>query len=136
MLFASHVVKPPEPRPEGPVKMSVGGYHTDGGRPVPEMQWDHSRNLHGAAARETSSPMLSLKVAYFLTDTRERHCGAMRCVPGSHRSDVPPGPGAKNWREHASDEELAEANALSEPEGAIELAVPAGSAVLFDRRLW
>ena len=67
-----------------------------------------------------TTPMIALKIAYFLTDTRIPNCGAMRVIPGTHRSDHPP-PGPVGG---------------DEAEGSIELAVPAGTAVLFDRRLW
>ena len=67
-----------------------------------------------------TTPMIALKIAYFLTDTTLPHCGAMRVIPGSHRSDrQPPGPVGG-----------------AEAEGSVELSVPAGTAVLFDRRLW
>jgi ectoine hydroxylase-related dioxygenase (phytanoyl-CoA dioxygenase family) len=61
-------------------------------------------------------PRLSLKVAYFLTDVASEAHGAMRVVPGSHRRD-----------------RLSRAR---EPAGAKPLLVRAGSAVVFDRRLW
>ena len=74
------------------VKISVGSYHQDGGRPTPEMQHDHA--IGGERVGEGSTPMLSLKCAFFLTDTTEPECGALKVVPGSHVSDIPPGPGA------------------------------------------
>jgi ectoine hydroxylase-related dioxygenase (phytanoyl-CoA dioxygenase family) len=55
-------------------------------------------------------------VAWFLTDTPTPAHGALRIVPGSHRRDTLP-------RDRA-------------PADAVPLLVPAGSAVLFDRRLW
>ena len=53
-----------------------------------EMQWDHA--IDGERIGPGSTPMLSLKVAYFLTDTTAPDCGAMKCVPGSHLSDERP----------------------------------------------
>jgi ectoine hydroxylase len=65
---------------------------------------------------ESPRPRLSIKVAYFLTDVDAADQGALRVVPGSHRRDTLP----KD----------------REPEDAMPLLVRAGSAVVFDRRLW
>ena len=76
-------VKPPEEKPEdeevNPTSRVNGssGYHQDGGRPNPEMAWDHAAPELVPGDRQP--PMLSLKVAFFLTDTRVPECGAM-CV--------------------------------------------------------
>jgi ectoine hydroxylase len=61
-------------------------------------------------------PRLSVKVAYFLTDVPTAEHGALRVVPGSHGRDTLP-------RDQ-------------EPAGAVPVLVEAGSAVIFDRRLW
>jgi ectoine hydroxylase len=65
---------------------------------------------------ESPRPRLSAKVAYFLTDVDSADHGALRVVPGSHRRET-------LCREH-------------EPADATPLLVEAGSAVVFDRRLW
>jgi ectoine hydroxylase len=65
---------------------------------------------------ESPRPRLSVKVAYFLTDVEEPEQGALRVIPGSHVRDTLP----KD----------------AEPEEATPLLVRAGSAVVFDRRLW
>ncbi len=65
---------------------------------------------------EAPRPRLSIKVAYFLTDVETVAHGALRVIPGSHHSDALP-------RDH-------------EPADAVPLLVAAGSAVVFDRRLW
>ena len=65
---------------------------------------------------ESPRPRLSVKVAYFLTDVEEPEHGALRVVPGSHVRDTLP--------------------MDREPEEAVPLLVGAGSAVVFDRRLW
>ena len=65
---------------------------------------------------ESPRPRLSVKVAYFLTDVEAPDQGALRVIPGSHRRDTLP-------RDR-------------EPEEATPLLVRAGSAVVFDRRLW
>jgi ectoine hydroxylase len=65
---------------------------------------------------ESPRPRLSVKVAYFLTDVEAPQQGALRVLPGSHVRDTLP--------------------MDAEPEEATPLLVPAGSAVVFDRRLW
>jgi ectoine hydroxylase len=65
---------------------------------------------------DSPRPRLSVKVAYFLTDVPTADHGALRVVPGSHRRDTLP-------RDH-------------DPTGAIPVLLEAGSAVIFDRRLW
>jgi ectoine hydroxylase len=65
---------------------------------------------------ESPRPRLSLKVAYFLTDVEAPDHGALRVIPGSHRHDTLP--------------------MDREPDEATPLLVRAGSAVVFDRRLW
>jgi len=64
-------------------------------------------------------PRLSVKVAYFLTDTTVPDCGAMYVQPGSHLDD-----------------ELRLAPGEVDPPGAVPLKVKPGTAVLFDRRIW
>ena len=65
---------------------------------------------------ESPRPRLSVKVAYFLTDVDSPAQGAFRVIPGSHRLET-----------LARDREPVEATPLL---------VRAGSAVVFDRRLW
>jgi ectoine hydroxylase len=65
-------------------------------------------------------PRLSLKIGYYLTDVSEPNRGNTLLVPGTHLQneiDVPE-------------------DGVSNPEGTIPLCVPAGSALLLDRRLW
>ena len=126
-------VKPPEERPAEAVNPTArqngsSGYHQDGGRPNVEMQWDHSDP--GLRFGDRQPPMLSLKVAYFLTDTRVQECGAMKVVPGSHRSDLHPQVAAARSRQAGADD------MMWQPPGAIDLAVKPGTAVFFDRRIW
>jgi ectoine hydroxylase-related dioxygenase (phytanoyl-CoA dioxygenase family) len=81
----------------------------------PRWRWHQDggrQNVELASPR----PRLSVKVAYFLTDVPTAEHGAMRVVPGSHPRDTLP-------RDR-------------EPAGAIPVLVEAGSAVIFDRRLW
>ena len=107
-LYISHLIMyPPEPS-DTPRIAKAAHWHQDGGRPVPEMERPH--------------PRLSLKVSYWLTDVTDRDNGAMRLIPGSHKLDTRP-PNKGN-------------NPHGDPEGAIDLLVKRGTAVLFDRRMW
>ena len=79
-------------------------------------------------------PRISLKVAYFLTDTTAPNRGNLQVIPGSHlRSRLPiadpdhPAP--------IPDAAFTD-DGVSDPQGAMPIRVPAGTAVLFDRRLW
>ncbi|MEE2752586.1 MAG: phytanoyl-CoA dioxygenase family protein [Candidatus Latescibacterota bacterium] len=100
--YISHLIYyPPESRDS--VDLKPGGWHQDGGRPVPEM--------------ERPQPRLSLKVAFWLSDISEPENGGIRIIPGSHkRDDQPARPG--------------------EHEDSVQVQVKAGTAVLFDRRMW
>ena len=105
-LYISHLIMYPPEPPETQRVEKAAHWHQDGGRPVPEMERPH--------------PRLSLKVSYWLTDVTHRDNGAMRLIPGSHKLDsLPP-------RDDPD----------SDPEGAIDLLVKRGTAVLFDRRMW
>jgi ectoine hydroxylase len=81
-------------------------WHQDGGRQNVEL--------------ESPRPRLSLKVAWFLTDVTDAEMGALTVIPGSHRRDR---------LERPPDGSLL-------PPGARPLVVSAGTAVVFDRRLW
>ena len=105
-LYISHLIMYP-PEPHDAERIRKGaGWHQDGGRPIPEMERPH--------------PRLSLKVSYWLSDVTHRDNGAMRLIPGSHKLEkLPP----------RNDPE-------SDPDGAMDLLVKRGTAVLFDRRMW
>ena len=65
-------------------------------------------------------PRLSLKVAYFLSDTSELGRGNFWVIPGSQNQDElerPP-------------------DGKGQPEGAVPVLAKPGTAVFFDRRLW
>ena len=68
---------------------------------------------------ERPHPRLSLKVGFWLTDIDDPDRGGIRIVPGSHKRDAAP--------EHRPDLDV---------EGMLQLQVKAGTAVLFDRRMW
>ncbi|MDP6114995.1 MAG: phytanoyl-CoA dioxygenase family protein [Planctomycetota bacterium] len=105
-LYISHLIMyPPEP-PDKEPETYGRHWHQDGGRPVPEMERPH--------------PRLSLKIAYWLSDTTIPNCGAFRIIPGSHRWDALPEERDEN----------------GDPAGTTEVAVKPGTAVLFDRRLF
>ena len=83
------------------------GWHQDSGRVNREIE-THPR------------PRLSLKVAYFLSDTGEAGRGNFWIIPGSHRQDtleLPP-------------------DGVGQPAGAGPVLARPGTAVFFDRRLW
>ena len=65
-------------------------------------------------------PRLSLKVAYFLSDTSEPGRGNFWVIPGSHLRDKLERP----------------ADGIGQPEGAVPVLAKPGTAVFFDRRLW
>jgi len=116
-LYISQLhVKPPEPSAYKRTDLAMG-WHQDGGRPQVELAFDHARGT----VPQYATPMLSTKIMFVLSDTTVPNCGAMRVVPGSHKTDAPP-PG---W-----------VAGKQEPEGAIELAVKPGTAVFFERRTW
>ena len=86
--------------------------------PQPVWRWHQDggrQNVDLAAPR----PRLSVKVAYFLTDVESTADGPLWVIPQSHTRDSAPG---------RADRGL--------PPGTTPLLVRAGSAVVFDRRLW
>ena len=97
-------VTPPLSAGEEPPKKRLG-WHQDSGRLNADMETD-------------PRPRISLKVGYFLTDTREMGRGNIYVMPGSH---------LQNRVEFPAD-------GVSDPEGAVPIRVPPGSAVFFDRR--
>ena len=67
---------------------------------------------------ERPQPRLSLKVSYWLTDVDSPSNGAMQIIPGSHKLDaLPPSSDLEDGK-------------------VLDLCVKAGTAVLFDRRMW
>ena len=105
-LYISHLIIYPPEPPDKPRVNKAAHWHQDGGRPIPEMERPH--------------PRLSLKVSYWLTDVTHRDNGAMRLIPGSHQLDTLLPPSEPD----------------SDPDGAMDLLVKRGTAVLFDRRMW
>jgi ectoine hydroxylase len=88
-------------------------------RPEPRWRWHQDggrQNVDLPAPR----PRLSVKAAYFLTDVRSPEHGPLWVLPGSHGHDTLERP----------------ANGAIHPPGAVPVLVRAGTAVVFDRRLW
>jgi ectoine hydroxylase len=104
-LYHAHlIVTPPSGKPQDE---KTFGWHQDSGRVNLEME-SHPR------------PRLSLKVAYFLSDTSVAGRGNFWVVPGSHISDTMQMPDG----------------GMGQPEGAVAVRAKPGTAVFFDRRLW
>lgn len=85
-------------------------WHQDGGRQNRELEGD-------------PRPRLSVKVAYWLSDVSVPGRGNLMVVPGSHTVNRLPGPPdpSVEW---------------PQPDGAIELLLSPGDALVMDRRLW
>lgn len=66
---------------------------------------------------ERPHPRLSLKISYWLSDVDTPEHGAMTIIPRSHKSDTKP-------------------DASNTGIGTLPICVKAGTAVLFDRRMW
>ena len=80
----------------------------------------HRDLMFTAAPVNGRYPHLATRVSYFFTSVDQPMMGSLYIVPGSHRSS-----GRPAW-DRASDQ----------PFGKFELLVEAGTAVLFDNRLW
>ena len=106
-LYHTHMaVTPPGPTGEAPPKKRLG-WHQDSGRLNMDLE-------------TTPRPRISLKVAFFLTDTRELGRANFYVIPGSH---------LQNKAAFPSD-------GVSDPAEATPVRAPAGAAVFFDRRIW
>ena len=106
-LYHSHMIFTPPPAPGQKPPRKRLGWHQDSGRLNREIE-------------TTPQPRISLKVAFFLTDTSELGRADLYVVPGSqlvNKIDFPSDPDA-------------------DPAGAVAVRVKAGSAVFFDRRVW
>src|SRR5947209_9203374 len=103
-LYHSHMtVTPVVPSEARPAKQRLG-WHQDSGRLNQEMETE-------------PRPRISLKVAFFLTDTGEAGRGNFSVIPGSHR---------QNQVEYPAD-------GIADPAGATPVCVGPGAAVFFDR---
>ena len=106
LYHSDMIISPPVPSNEPRRKRRLE-WHQDSGRLNLELEGD-------------PRPRVSLKIGFFLTDTSEPGRGNFCIVPGSHRRNElgRPQPG------------------MSDPEDALTVCVPPGTAVFFDRRLW
>jgi ectoine hydroxylase len=107
-LYHTHMTITP-PAPEGQTLETHGhgiGWHQDSGMINQDFDQD-------------PRPMVSLKVAFFLTDTSEPGRGNFYVLPGSQNSNKFPGEDRKALHEKG-----------------VPVLAPAGSAVFFDRRIW
>lgn len=97
--------------PVAPEEVPRWRWHQDGGRQNLEVETEPTR------------PRLSVKVGYFLTDVPSADAGPLLVIPGSHLRNTLPRPEPTM-------------RVFAEPDGAEPVLATAGSAVLFDRRLW
>ncbi|MYE91187.1 hypothetical protein F4X33_19555, partial [Candidatus Poribacteria bacterium] len=82
--------------------------------------WHQDSDRINADIAPGPQPRISVKVGYFLTDLTKGGHGNFSVIPGSHLKreiELP-------------------ADGVSDPEEAIEIRVPTGTAVIFDRRLF
>ena len=84
------------------------------------LQWHQDSAELNKDLETNPRPRLSLKVAFFLTDTTELGRGNFYVIPKSH---------LQNELKLPSD-------GISDPEEAMAIQAKVGSAVIFDRRLW
>ena len=106
-LYHTHItVTPPVPLEDRPSKKRLH-WHQDSGRVSLDIE-------------TVPAPRISVKIGYFLTDVSEGGRGNFSVVPGSHLVDEVKYP----------------ADGVSNPPDALEVRVPAGTAVIFDRRIW
>lgn len=106
----SHLdVTPSQPEPSAP----YWGWHQDGYR----------QNSDPEPPDGSPRPMLSLKVAYVLSDLSAPGRGATKIIPGSQLRNTLPRPAG--GPRHQPD-----------PDGAMEIIANPGDAFVFDRRLW
>jgi ectoine hydroxylase len=105
-IYSYHTHLDVTPRVESPPQRPVA-WHQDSMRANEEIE-------------SRPRPRLSLKIGYYLTDVTEPDWGNTLLLPGSHLDDELDCPN----------------DGVSIPPGAVPLQVPAGSALLLDRRLW
>ena len=103
-LYHSHTIITPPNAVSGPGQQGLN-WHRDSGRLNNELETD-------------PQPRISLKVAFFLTDTSELGRANLYVIPGSHLQNKLP-----------VDEE-------KRPKGGVPVRAKPGDAVFFDRRIW
>ncbi len=103
-LYHSHTIITPPHAASGPGQQGLN-WHKDSGRLNNELETD-------------PQPRISLKVAYFLTDTSELGRANLYVIPGSHLLNKLP------------------LDAERKPKGGLAVRAKPGDAVFFDRRIW
>jgi ectoine hydroxylase-related dioxygenase (phytanoyl-CoA dioxygenase family) len=106
-LYHSHMIITPPRAPDQEIPRKRLGWHQDSGRLNREIE-------------TTPQPRISLKVAFFLTDTSELGRANLYVIPGSQRINT------IDWP----------SDPTADPAGAVAVRAKAGSAVFFDRRIW
>ena len=84
------------------------------------LNWHQDSSELNKDLESNPRPRISLKVAFFLTDTIELSQGNFYMIPGSHLQN----------------ELVLPSDGISEPEGATAIRAKSGTAMIFDRRLW
>ena len=92
--------------------------------PRPPWNWHQDGYRQNSDIASDLRPMLSMKVAYVLTDLTATGRGATQVIPGSHRRNTLAGRPSDPKDEYV------------DPDGAREIRARAGDAFVFDRRLW
>jgi ectoine hydroxylase len=90
---------------------------------APPWRWHQDGGRQNLEIESNPRPRLSVKVAWFLSDVSRAGHGNLQVIPGSHRRNRLPRPDDP-------------ARGVPPPDGAIEVMAAAGTAVVFDRRLW
>ncbi|MDE0200419.1 MAG: phytanoyl-CoA dioxygenase family protein [Caldilineaceae bacterium] len=103
-LYHSHTIITPPNAVSGPGQQGLN-WHKDSGRLNNELETD-------------PQPRISLKVAFFLTDTSELGRANLYVIPGSHLLNKLP------------------VDAEKKPKGGMAVRAKPGDAVFFDRRIW
>jgi ectoine hydroxylase len=90
---------------------------------APPWRWHQDGGRQNLEIESNPRPRLSVKVAWFLSGVSRAGRGNLQVIPGSHRRNRLPRPDDP-------------ARGVPPPDGAIEVMAAAGTAVVFDRRLW
>ena len=106
-LYHSHFIHTPAHAADHLPETRRINWHQDSGRLNQELE-------------TTPQPRVSLKVAYFLSDTTELGRANLYVIPGSQNQNKLTGTKGED----------------GQPEGALPIKVKAGTAVFFDRRIW